>query len=195
MLGCKSQDGVSPPREQGNPEPPHDSVDRGHGAAPPALSASIPREPTSSMAGAQSTASAATSLKCRAPRNDVLRTLVVRTTFGWGCPCPHFAVPAPRSPDPTDRFLYPVFAPGVSDAVRHWVTGSFRLVGRYTGACRTYVEWKKNRGESAVLDEGRDNDPQPVFFVESWCYQPSRPPREFDMSADEIRKYAVPVCK
>ncbi|MBN4050332.1 hypothetical protein JYT28_01100 [Desulfobulbus sp. AH-315-M07] len=152
-------------------------------------------KPSSPSASDTVTASAATSSNCRASRDETPGTLVVRTTLGWGCPCPHFAVPATPSLDPMDRFLYPVFSPGVSDAATHWVLGSFHLVGRYTGECMTYVEWKRHRGESAELDEGRNNAPQPVFLVKSWCYEPNRPPDKFDIPAEDIQKHNVAVCK
>jgi hypothetical protein len=134
--------------------------------------------------------------ECPVSRSAGQTTLVVKTTLTWGCSCPHFALATAPVPNHEARFLYPTFARGVADAAEFWVTGSFRLTGRYTGECMTYSQWKTSRGESPTPDEGQNLDPQPVFHVEAWCYIPSTsPPGEFDIPATELRKRRVPLCR
>jgi hypothetical protein len=78
----------------------------------------------------------------------------------------------------SERFIYPIFAPGTVDAVPYWVLGEFLLTGHYTGRAVDYASWRRARKEDVPREEGRDEDPYPEFLVESWCYRPLTPPDE-----------------
>ncbi|MBM4356362.1 MAG: hypothetical protein FJ109_21645 [Deltaproteobacteria bacterium] len=108
--------------------------------------------------------------------SDVV-TLRVRSTVGWGCPCPPFVFAA--SGDTAifeEEMLYPVFT-DPADYDRVWEDrGIYRLTGRMNSMPLDFYNWSKLTGKPQEFGGGDGEEYRlkrhPVFEVESWCFRP-----------------------
>jgi hypothetical protein len=96
-------------------------------------------------------------------------TLRVRSTAGWGCPCPPFALRRTG-----DVFLFSEVPPTVLDpetpVLHAGPKMEFVLEGSYTGGTATLESHAAAKGEPPLEGDGLGAaPPSPVFRVSRWC--------------------------
>jgi hypothetical protein len=113
---------------------------------------------------------------------NLRRTIILETTFSWGCPCPTWVFPFYNEMNELRHVM--VFPSPVLDLdPTDFATPerSYRMTGYFSGAAITGLEWVKQRGKapptfpkaSTAGPELREywTEPGLVFVVESWCFQ------------------------
>jgi hypothetical protein len=114
-------------------------------------------------------------------------TLRVRSTAGWGCPCPPFTLR-----ETGDYFVFAEVPPTMLDpeveVLHAGPKMEFVLEGSYTGRTDTLERRAAAKGERPP-EGSRDAPASPVFRVVRWCVRP--PPEALERGASEpwVRGY------
>jgi len=104
-------------------------------------------------------------------------TLRLRSTVGWGCPCPPLVfVESGDVATFDEEMLYPVFKVD-ADYDRVWASrGIYVVTGRMRSQPLDYYNWSEQIGRPMPLGKGDGEEYRlkrhPVFEVDSWCFVP-----------------------